>query len=160
MKRWGGHSSKRAFPLEHFLPGFREVRASFRHNETRFTSYLASHACDTLVAARRKHRDDPQTPWSRVDYEHTGISPHHRGRWHRTGACCHCQQVACGGCRGDVSRIARCRVARLCKEVLEHDPFGGWVFVFRNRRATAGAANSGGHRGSAARAASRKGGGR
>ena len=28
-------------------------------------------------------------------------------------------------------------LARLCKEVLGHDPFGGWVFVFRNRRATA-----------------------
>ena len=28
-------------------------------------------------------------------------------------------------------------LARLCKEVLRHDPFGGWVFVFRNRRATA-----------------------
>jgi transposase len=28
-------------------------------------------------------------------------------------------------------------LARLCKEVLKHDPFGGWVFVFRNRRATA-----------------------
>jgi transposase len=28
-------------------------------------------------------------------------------------------------------------LARLCKEVLQHDPFGGCVFVFRNRRATA-----------------------
>ena len=28
-------------------------------------------------------------------------------------------------------------LARLCKEVLQQDPFGGWVFVFRNRRATA-----------------------
>jgi len=28
-------------------------------------------------------------------------------------------------------------LARLCKETLGHDPFGGWVFVFRNRRATA-----------------------
>ena len=28
-------------------------------------------------------------------------------------------------------------LARLCKEVLDHDPFGGWVFVFRHRRATA-----------------------
>lgn len=28
-------------------------------------------------------------------------------------------------------------LARLCKEALEQDPFGGWVFVFRNRRATA-----------------------
>jgi len=28
-------------------------------------------------------------------------------------------------------------LARLCKETLRHDPFGGWVFVFRNRRATA-----------------------
>ena len=28
-------------------------------------------------------------------------------------------------------------LARLCKEVLRHDPFGGWVFVFRNRKATA-----------------------
>ena len=28
-------------------------------------------------------------------------------------------------------------LARLCKEVLRQDPFGGWVFVFRNRRATA-----------------------
>jgi len=28
-------------------------------------------------------------------------------------------------------------LARLCKDVLKHDPFGGWVFVFRNRRATA-----------------------
>jgi transposase len=28
-------------------------------------------------------------------------------------------------------------LARLCKEVLGHDPFSGWVFVFRNRRATA-----------------------
>ncbi|HBH00886.1 MAG TPA: IS66 family insertion sequence hypothetical protein [Candidatus Rokubacteria bacterium] len=28
-------------------------------------------------------------------------------------------------------------LARLCKEALEHDPFSGWVFVFRNRRATA-----------------------
>ena len=28
-------------------------------------------------------------------------------------------------------------LARLCKEVLRHDPFSGWVFVFRNRPATA-----------------------
>lgn len=28
-------------------------------------------------------------------------------------------------------------LARLCREVLEQDPFRGWVFVFRNRRATA-----------------------
>ena len=28
-------------------------------------------------------------------------------------------------------------LARLCKETLGHDPFAGWVFVFRNRRATA-----------------------
>jgi transposase len=28
-------------------------------------------------------------------------------------------------------------LARLCQEALGHDPFGGWVFVFRNRRATA-----------------------
>jgi hypothetical protein len=28
-------------------------------------------------------------------------------------------------------------LARLCKDVLKHDPFGGWVFVFRNRSATA-----------------------
>ncbi len=28
-------------------------------------------------------------------------------------------------------------LARLCEEVLEQDPFGGWVFVFRNRKATA-----------------------
>jgi len=28
-------------------------------------------------------------------------------------------------------------LARLCKEALKHDPFGGGVFVFRNRRATA-----------------------
>ncbi|MGC9523765.1 MAG: IS66 family insertion sequence element accessory protein TnpB [Anaerolineae bacterium] len=28
-------------------------------------------------------------------------------------------------------------LARLCQEVLGHDPFCGWVFVFRNRRATA-----------------------
>ena len=28
-------------------------------------------------------------------------------------------------------------LARLCKEVLQQDPFGGCVFVFRNRRATA-----------------------
>jgi len=28
-------------------------------------------------------------------------------------------------------------LARLCKEVLHHDPFRGWVFVFRNRKATA-----------------------
>ena len=28
-------------------------------------------------------------------------------------------------------------LARLCKEVLKHDPQSGWVFVFRNRRATA-----------------------
>ena len=28
-------------------------------------------------------------------------------------------------------------LARLCKDVLKHDPFNGWVFVFRNRAATA-----------------------
>ena len=28
-------------------------------------------------------------------------------------------------------------LARLCKDVLKQDPFRGWVFVFRNRRATA-----------------------
>lgn len=28
-------------------------------------------------------------------------------------------------------------LARLCREVLKADPFGGTVFVFRNRRATA-----------------------
>ena len=28
-------------------------------------------------------------------------------------------------------------LARVCKEVLQHDPFAGWVFVFRNRPATA-----------------------
>jgi transposase len=28
-------------------------------------------------------------------------------------------------------------LARLCQEVLQQDPFCGWVFVFRNRRATA-----------------------
>ncbi len=28
-------------------------------------------------------------------------------------------------------------LARLCTEVLRHDPYSGWVFVFRNRRATA-----------------------
>jgi hypothetical protein len=28
-------------------------------------------------------------------------------------------------------------LARLCKDVLKHDPFRGWVFVFRNRSATA-----------------------
>ena len=28
-------------------------------------------------------------------------------------------------------------LARLCKESLKHDPFGGAVFVFRNRRGTA-----------------------
>jgi len=28
-------------------------------------------------------------------------------------------------------------LAQLCKEVLRHDPFAGWAFVFRNRRATA-----------------------
>jgi len=28
-------------------------------------------------------------------------------------------------------------LARLCQDVLEQDPFRGWVFVFRNRRATA-----------------------
>ena len=28
-------------------------------------------------------------------------------------------------------------LARVCKEVLKQDPFGGWVFVFRNRSATA-----------------------
>jgi transposase len=28
-------------------------------------------------------------------------------------------------------------LAQVCKDVLKHDPFGGWVFVFRNRAATA-----------------------
>jgi transposase len=28
-------------------------------------------------------------------------------------------------------------LARVCKEVLRQDPFGGGMFVFRNRRATA-----------------------
>jgi len=28
-------------------------------------------------------------------------------------------------------------LARVCQQVLEQDPFRGWVFVFRNRRATA-----------------------
>ena len=28
-------------------------------------------------------------------------------------------------------------LARVCKEELKRDPFCGWVFVFRNRRATA-----------------------
>jgi transposase len=28
-------------------------------------------------------------------------------------------------------------LARLCRDVLQQDPFRGWVFVFRNRRATA-----------------------
>ena len=28
-------------------------------------------------------------------------------------------------------------LARACKDVLRHDPFCGWVFVFRNRPATA-----------------------
>ncbi len=28
-------------------------------------------------------------------------------------------------------------LARLCKDVLRQDPFSGWVFVFRNRKATA-----------------------
>jgi len=28
-------------------------------------------------------------------------------------------------------------LARVCKEVLKQDPFRGWVFVFRNRPATA-----------------------
>jgi transposase len=28
-------------------------------------------------------------------------------------------------------------LARLCQEALERDPFNGWVFVFRNRKATA-----------------------
>jgi transposase len=28
-------------------------------------------------------------------------------------------------------------LARLCQEALSHDPFTGWLFVFRNRRATA-----------------------
>ena len=28
-------------------------------------------------------------------------------------------------------------LARLCQEALRHDPFGGAVFVFRNRKATA-----------------------
>ena len=28
-------------------------------------------------------------------------------------------------------------LARLCKELLRQDPFSGWIFAFRNRRATA-----------------------
>ena len=28
-------------------------------------------------------------------------------------------------------------LSRLCKDMLKHDPFSGWVFVFRNRSATA-----------------------
>ena len=28
-------------------------------------------------------------------------------------------------------------LSRVCKDVLRHDPFSGWVFVFRNRPATA-----------------------
>jgi transposase len=28
-------------------------------------------------------------------------------------------------------------LARLCRDVLKHDPFNGWVFVFRNRSAKA-----------------------
>ena len=28
-------------------------------------------------------------------------------------------------------------LAHLCKEALKHDPFSGWMFVFRNRPATA-----------------------
>ena len=28
-------------------------------------------------------------------------------------------------------------LARLCQEALQHDPFAGVVFVFRNRKATA-----------------------
>lgn len=28
-------------------------------------------------------------------------------------------------------------LARMCKDVLQQDPFSGWVFVFRNRKATA-----------------------
>ena len=28
-------------------------------------------------------------------------------------------------------------LARVCRERLESDPFGGWLFVFRNRRGTA-----------------------
>jgi transposase len=28
-------------------------------------------------------------------------------------------------------------LARVCKDALRHDPFNGWVFVFRNRPATA-----------------------
>lgn len=28
-------------------------------------------------------------------------------------------------------------LARLCEEALDQDPFAGWVFVFRNRKATA-----------------------
>jgi transposase len=28
-------------------------------------------------------------------------------------------------------------LAQVCKEVLQQDPFRGWVFVFRNQRATA-----------------------
>lgn len=28
-------------------------------------------------------------------------------------------------------------LARLCQDALKYDPFSGWVFVFRNRKATA-----------------------
>ena len=28
-------------------------------------------------------------------------------------------------------------LARICRDVLEADPFSGWLFVFRNRRQTA-----------------------
>lgn len=28
-------------------------------------------------------------------------------------------------------------LAQVCKDLLQHDPFNGWVFVFRNRSATA-----------------------
>ena len=28
-------------------------------------------------------------------------------------------------------------LSRLCKDVLKHDPMSGWIFVFRNRSATA-----------------------
>ena len=28
-------------------------------------------------------------------------------------------------------------IARICKQELQTDPFGGWLFVFRNRRRTA-----------------------
>ena len=46
--------------------------------------------------------------------------------------------VADGAAREDPERLAvQIRLARLCQEALKQDPFCGWVFVFRNRPATA-----------------------